>query len=203
MEIRINDKISYIKSNDNPLSADIGIIRSNNSTWLFDVGNGISNIESLKDRYNVVLSHFHLDHIGNLSLLDINKIYCSKETYMHLSKEIIDKCEIIIITEELIINDIRIFLIPSSHAKGCLGLEIDNHYTFLGDATYCNFKNNQLSYNVQLLKEEINLIKKLKSNYLLISHYNGLIRNKIDVLKELEDIYSLKEKNKPYIFIKR
>ena len=95
-------------------------MRSNNSTWSFDVGNGISNIDSLKDTYNVVLSHFHLDHTGNLNSIKINKIYCSKETYKHLTKETIDKCEIVIITEELIINDIRIFLIPSSHAKGSL-----------------------------------------------------------------------------------
>ena len=37
-EIRINGKISYIKASENPLSADIGIIRENGTTWLFDVG---------------------------------------------------------------------------------------------------------------------------------------------------------------------
>ena len=201
MEIKINDKISYIEANDNPLSADIGIIKANDFTYLFDVGNGFKNIDTLKETYNVILSHFHLDHIGNINLLKINKLYCSKETYKHLPREVSEKCEVIIVDNELIIDNLRIFVIPSSHAKGCLGLEIDETYTFLGDATYCNFKNNHLSYNAQLLNEEINVLKKLKSKYLLISHYNGLIRNKEDVIKELEVIYSSRERNNPYIIV--
>ena len=38
LEIVINDKISYIEATDDPLSADIGIIRDSGRTWLFDVG---------------------------------------------------------------------------------------------------------------------------------------------------------------------
>lgn len=35
--IKINDKISYIKASENPLSADVGIINVCGATWLYDV----------------------------------------------------------------------------------------------------------------------------------------------------------------------
>ncbi|MBQ6256877.1 MAG: hypothetical protein IJJ60_09855, partial [Clostridia bacterium] len=60
-EIKINDKISYIASSENPLSAEIGIIRDNGVTWLYDVGNGENHIPDLDGGYNIVLSHFHQD----------------------------------------------------------------------------------------------------------------------------------------------
>ena len=39
-KIKLTDKISYIAASTDPLSADIGIIRDNGVTWLYDVGNG-------------------------------------------------------------------------------------------------------------------------------------------------------------------
>ncbi len=72
---QISDNIGYIEATDNPLSADIGIIKTPQCTWLYDVGNDINNIKNLTDKYNVVLSHFHLDHIGNLSKLNISDLY--------------------------------------------------------------------------------------------------------------------------------
>ena len=56
---QISDKISYIPATENPLSADIGIIRDGGQTWLFDVGNGTAAIDGLSGRFQVVLSHFH------------------------------------------------------------------------------------------------------------------------------------------------
>lgn len=196
----INNKISYIPANNNPLSADIGIIKEE-ETWLFDVGNGFNNIAMLTDNYNVVISHFHLDHLGNIAKLKINKLYVSKETYRHLPKEVTLKSEVIIVEDELKLKNLRIFNIPSSHSKGSLALEVDGKYTFLGDAIYARFKNNQLYYNSQLLHDEIKALKNLKSEYLLVSHHIGLIRSKAMVIKELEEIYSLRAKNNPEIII--
>ena len=52
---QISDKISYIPATENPLSADIGIIRDGGQTWLFDVGNGTAAIDGLSgDRKSVV-----------------------------------------------------------------------------------------------------------------------------------------------------
>lgn len=38
--IKINDRLSYIEASDDPLCADIGIVRTENCVWLYDVGNG-------------------------------------------------------------------------------------------------------------------------------------------------------------------
>ena len=59
---RISDKISYIPATENPLSADIGIIRDGGQTWLFDVGDSAAAIDGLSGSFQVVLSHFHGDH---------------------------------------------------------------------------------------------------------------------------------------------
>ena len=64
--IKINDKISYIKASENPLSADVGIINVCGATWLYDVGSNEDITKLLCGEYNVVLSHFHTDHIGNI-----------------------------------------------------------------------------------------------------------------------------------------
>ena len=77
---RINKNISYIKSSEEPLSADIGIVETPNGKWLFDVGNNPISISDLTDSYNIVLSHFHIDHTGNLDKLIEKDLYVSKET---------------------------------------------------------------------------------------------------------------------------
>ena len=192
--VSITDKIKYIESSNEPLSAEIGVIESNGEKWLFDVGNDKTKIEDLTETYNVVLSHFHLDHIGNLNNLKINKLYVSKYTYEHTNKGII-------VEDNIYINNLHIFLVPSSHTKGCLGLEVDEEYAFLGDGIYSKSNDEFYIYNVQLLKEEIDLLKKLKANKLLVSHERGFILDKEVVLIMLEQIYALREKDNPLILV--
>ena len=36
--IKINDRISYIKATEKPLSADVGIVEGDEFIWIFDVG---------------------------------------------------------------------------------------------------------------------------------------------------------------------
>lgn len=199
--IPVNEKISYIQACKDPLSADIGIIQENNAVWLYDVGNGQAPISSLKGSYHVVLSHFHPDHIGNIGRIAAEEIYLSKETYHHLPKGTDAVCSMHIVTEPITIGNVRIFPLPSSHAKGSLGLEVDETYAFVGDALYCKMYHNHYGYNAQLLKDEINLLKSLRSSLLLVSHFQGLIRKKEDVLQELEAIYAMRTKNCPEISI--
>ena len=196
--VKINDKISYIPSSLEPLSADIGIIKDND-LWLYDVGCGLDKIEELKGKYNVVISHFHNDHLDNINNIDINNLYVSKETYKHLKPEVINKTNVIIVSNLISIGSIKIFPLPSSHSKGSLALEVDNEYTFIGDSAYGNYKNNRCIYNIQNLKEEIDLLKSLNSKYLLTSHFDGFIRNKNDVILELLKLYDKKSKNSSYI----
>ena len=192
--VDITDKIKYIESTEDPLSAEIGVIDSNGEKWLFDVGNNKEKIKELTDTYNVVLSHFHLDHIGNLDDIKINKLYVSKYTYEHTGKGII-------VDDDIYINNLHIFPIPSSHTKGCLGLEIDEEYAFFGDAIYSKSNDEFYIYNAQLLKEEIDLLKKLKANKLLVSHEKGFILDKEVVIIMLEQIYSFREKDNPLILM--
>lgn len=191
-EIRISDKISYIEASDDPLSSDIGIYRDNNSEWLFDVGCGKKSIASLTGTYNVVLSHFHQDHTGNIDRVRFNELFVSATTFGHVH------CGGII-SKETVIGNLRIFPLPSSHARGCLGLEIESTYAFVGDALYCKFKDGHCLYNAQFLKDEIGVLKNLSAPYLLVSHYKGLVRSREEVLTELETIYGMRDKDDPII----
>lgn len=193
-DIRVNDKISYIASSDTPLSADIGIIQSENGIWLFDVGADERAISDLTSNYNIVLSHFHQDHIGNIDKIQAKEIYVSKVTCDHVHKGTV-------VTDDFYIGGLHIFPLPSSHTRGCLGLEVDNTYAFVGDALYSKVKNGNYVYNAQLLKDEIEVLKKLQARFLLVSHYAGLIRKREDVIAELETIYSLRDKNNSEISV--
>ena len=195
--IKINDNISYIEEIRSPLSADVGII---NNSLLYDVGASDEVLANLNGKYDVCLSHFHKDHIANLAKIKINRLYVSKETYRHLPKDLNTK-EIIIVEDEITIDNLRLFKLPSSHAKGSLALEVDNAYCFIGDGSYPAFKNNKAYYNAQLLKEEIEILKGLKGKYLLLSHYKGLIRDKNAIINERSEIYLKRIKNEAEIII--
>lgn len=190
-EITINENISYIEASRDPLSADIGIIRTENAVWLFDVGNGDESILSLDGEYRVVLSHFHADHAGNIEKIRKSALFVSKETYCHVKTGNI-------VGSDLCVDGVHIFPIPSSHAKGCLGLEVGS-FAFVGDALYGMEKNRKYVYNAQKLKEEINVLKALKAEKLLVSHFDGMVREKSDVISELETIYRKRISYSPFI----
>lgn len=193
-EIILNDKISYIEATDDPLSADIGIIRDRGVTWLYDVGNDEKSVTGLNGSYHIVLSHFHQDHTGNIDRVRADALYLSNETRRHIGRGTVAD-------RDIPFGSLRIFPLPSCHAKGCLGLEIDQTWAFVGDALYSKYKDGYYLYNAQLLKDEIGVLKKLAAPYLLVSHYKGLIRNKEDVIRELETVYAMKEKDTAVIRI--
>ena len=193
-EIWISEKIRYIEGADAPLSADIGIVKEGDACWLYDVGNGADRAAVLEQNCNVVLSHFHPDHIGNIGRVHAKNIYLSKETCAHLPAQTLASGGIHIVTAPIRLGDLHIFPLPSSHAKGCLGLEIDGRYAFVGDALYCKTKKDSCVYNAQLLQEEIQVLKNLRADILLVSHWKGLMRRKTEVLAELEAIYARRNK---------
>lgn len=195
-EIVINEKISYIACSDDPLSADIGIIRDGEAVWLYDVGSDARSIAGLMGSYNVVLSHFHQDHAGNIGKLNIRDLYVSNETKRHVRMGVV-------VDGDIYIGNLHIFPLPSSHCKGCLGLEVDEDYAFVGDALYCKAKDGYYIFNVQLLRDEIAVLKKLKAPYLLVSHFNGMVRRRDEVIVELEELYNLRVENSAEIKVKR
>lgn len=192
----INEKIRYIECSDDPLSADIGIIRDGDAVWLYDVGSDERAISELTGNYNVVLSHFHQDHTGNIGKLNIKEAFVSPETIRHVQMgTVADK--------DIYIGNLHIFPLPSSHCKGCLGLEVDEAYAFVGDALYSKFRDGYYIFNTQLVKDEIAVLKSLKAPYLLVSHFKGLIRRRDEMIAELEELYQHRDKNSPEIKIKR
>ena len=86
--IRLNNLISYISPTENPLSANVVMIQGREALWLYDVGNHPDIpqvIEQFRDgrNVNVILSHFHEDHIGNLPGMGVDEVYQGKYTHRH------------------------------------------------------------------------------------------------------------------------
>ena len=195
-EIVINEKISYIECSEDPLSADIGIIRDGDAVWLYDAGSDERAVSELTGKYNVVLSHFHQDHTGNLGKLSIKEAFVSDETKRHVQMGTVAD-------RDIYIGNLHIFPLPSSHCKGCLGLEVDETYAFVGDALYSKFRDGYYIFNAQLVKEAIAVLKKLKAPYLLVSHFKGLVRRRDEVIAELTELYQYRDKNSAEIKVKR
>lgn len=194
---KITDKIAYLPASETPLSADVGIIRCDDGLWIFDVGSSdeaAAAVNALEVSKNIVLSHFHPDHTGNIERVTYDAIYAGAFTSRRLGVGTE-------VTGHLYLNNgIHLFPIPSSHAKGCVGLEYGD-YAFLGDATYSTTKSGQIVYNAGVLKETIAALKALLANWLLLSHGEPFVRAKSDVVVQLEEIYALRDRQNPYILV--
>lgn len=194
----INKTYSIIKGHNNPLSCDVAIIEGKDYTYIFEAGNSeriIEELNSIDRKKIVIISHFHEDHLKNISKLNYEKLYVGDNTYKYTNKgEIVD---------DLYIDDgirIHLFKINSCHAKGSIGLQI-NDYAFLGDATSPTLKKGHYVYNVQMLKEEIELLEKINVKYFVFSHHMEEHKDKDEVIKKLKEIYSKREKSNPYIIV--
>ncbi len=258
MPKRISHEISYIPATENPLSGDIGIIRGEKKTYLFDVGNGEESLRKIKELSGekaIIISHFHPDHMGNLkmfvgcgiceeasvsetehfrkSTVSNIDIYAGANTskYIHICGDgkpykdtknckdtnhckDTDVCKEVhnctlnnivhIVEREIYIEDgvkLHIFPLPACHAKGSLGLEVNDTYAFLGDATYATMKDGKAVYNAGILLEEIKALEGLRAEYFLISHEENFLQKKDVVIRQLKEIYSKRVKNSPYITV--
>lgn len=197
--IKINERISYIKATEKPLSADVGMVFGDEFVWIFDVGADESvpmELKCIEKPKNTVISHFHPDHMANLDKIDFCEIFLGANTFKYAKKGTV-------VEKEVFIEDgikIRIFPLPSSHAKGSLGLEAGD-FAFLGDATYATMKQGRVCYNASVLKEEITVLKSLSAKYFLLSHDEKFIHPKDEIIKNLEEIYLKRDPKESYIFI--
>ncbi len=219
-------------SND-PLSADVIAVRGDSAWWIFDVGacdeaaqfiNALSRIPVDRDAgenatnifvcnsatrlaKNIVISHFHRDHLLNVQRmcsdeisLDIDALYVGAYTSKTFGE--IEGVAKNVVMEPLAFEDgmqIQILPMPNSHAKGSLALIVDD-YVFLGDATYPMVGHGAPDvYNVQILGEQIKLLKSLKPTRFCLSHKRGLVRDKTSVIQFLESVYARRQKNENYI----
>ncbi len=197
--IKINERISYIKASENPLSADVGIFEGDEFIWIFDIGTDESvpmSLGTFEKPKNAVISHFHPDHMGNFEHVDLNEVYLGANTFKYAKRgNVIDK--------DIFISDgieIHIFPLPSSHAKGSVGMEVGD-YAFLGDATYATMKQGKVCYNVSVLKEEIAVLKNLSAKFFLISHDEKFVHPKEEIIAKLEEIYLKRDLKESFIWI--
>ena len=154
--ITLTPEISYLPSIETPLSSDVVFIKpaGSDTTWIFDVGTcseAAQLINQIEGKKNIVISHFHPDHILNLIKIKYDNLYVTKYTKKYT------RAGTVIDGDELFPDGIKISQIPSSHSKGSLIIEYKD-YAFLGDATYVRYRLNGREYNVQLLEQ---MIKKL------------------------------------------
>lgn len=226
--VKLTDRIQYLQVSYEPLSADVVAVRGDSAWWIFDVGACdeaaqfinelprilVDNSANLAKRdngvrlaKNVVISHFHRDHLLNVQRmcggeisLDINALYVGAYTSKTFGE--IEGVAKNVVMEPLAFDDgvqIQILPMPNSHAKGSLALIVDD-YVFLGDATYPMVGHGAPDvYNVQILGEQIKLLKSLKPTRFCLSHKRGLVRDKTSVIQFLESVYARRQKNENYI----
>ena len=201
--ISINDHISYLTATEEPLSANVVLIEGDTFLWVYDVGNHPLVPGILKERaeqtgkeVRVILSHFHPDHIGNLSEISCEGIYQGKNTFRYTKTGMV-------VEEDTWFQDgtvrLHLFPIPSSHAKGSLALEVDETWCFLGDAAYAMQKNGQTVYNAERLLAEIRVLQKVQAPWFCLSHREPFQQKKEDILEWMEAIYAKRRQGEPYI----
>ena len=83
--INLTPEISYLPSVESPISSDVVFIKPQGSdtTWIFDTGTcseAAEFINAVEGKKNIVISHFHPDHILNLLKVKYDKLYVSKYT---------------------------------------------------------------------------------------------------------------------------
>lgn len=195
--IELTEHIKYLPATKKPFSCDVVFIKTDNATWIFDVGmsgEAAEQINSIEGKKNIVISHFHPDHILNLARIKYDELYVSPYTKKYTLKGT-PVTETQLFQEE---PQIKIMELPSSHAKGCLML-ICEDYAFLGDGSYCKEKIGHHSYNAQKLKEMIDVMESLDVKYFGLSHDRIFCQKKESVVALYKDIYKRRRPDSPII----
>ena len=180
--------------------------RSSESSTHLDTSECIKNA-TVPLKKNIVISHFHRDHLLNVVRhcngevsLDFDTLYVGS----HASKVVgeIAGHEKITVSSPLLFDDvvhIEILPVPNSHAKGALALIVDD-FVFLGDATYPMVGHGEPDvYKVQILEQQIKMLKSLTASRFCLSHKRGLVRDKSSVIQFLESVLARRQKNENYI----
>lgn len=201
MELQqLEERMEHLAASEDPLSSDVVILHGDQYKWIFDVGaseEAYRRIASCQGKKKVVLSHFHGDHTTNLRRVDCEQIYCGAYTAEKLG------CGTAVEAPLFIQDGLKlcVFPLPSSHAKGCLGLEVNDHVAFLGDALYTTKRRGQYVYVSNTLQQTIQTIRGLKAEYVCVSHRSPFVLRKEAVLLWLEGIYARRNPQEAYIIV--
>lgn len=160
-------RIRRIPAGIDPLSADVFIIEGEARYYVFDVGandEAWAAISALDKPVTVILSHFHRDHIGNMSRLTPEETLAGARTMKYITGgKLVDA--------PLVIRDgVEIIVRPcvSPHAPGCLIATVDGAYTFIGDLHYARPGVGQGE-----AKGMLNVLKTVDTCYFVPSHQEG------------------------------
>lgn len=195
----LTENISYLPAVAEPLSCDIVFIKTNKATWILDTGTNeeaLKEINNITGEKNIVISHFHYDHITNLPKTEYTNLYVSKNTKKYTKAGTVVEGTLTFNEEP----EIKIMELPSSHAKGCLIL-VCGEYAFLGDGSYCKPLLGNHTYNAQLLLEMIKAMESLDVKYFCLSHDKNFVQRKETVIALYKDIYKRREPNNPIISV--
>lgn len=188
-------RVGFLPATAQPLSADVGLVRTDEMLWIYDVGCTPAveqALNALPGKKSVVLSHFHPDHTGNLGRVTYHALYAGAFTCKKTGTGTA-------VTGELVLpGGMRLFPVPAIHAKGCLGMEC-GEYAFLGDALYPAVKNGQAVYNVSLLAEQIRLLEQRKAEWFLLSHQRPFVQAKEQTLARLRKLYARRVPGQTYL----
>lgn len=179
-------RIRYLASSDDPLSADVFIIEGDARYYVFDVGMSDAAheaISALDKPVTVILSHFHRDHIGNMSRLTPEETLAGARTMKYISRGTL-------VDAPLVIRDgVEIEVRPcvSPHAPGCLIATVDGVYTFIGDLYYARPGTGQGE-----AKGMLNVLKRVETRYFLPSHMDGSpLVEKEKLLRDVKEYFQL------------
>lgn len=201
----ICNRVQYLPATREPLSADVIAVRGDRAWWIFDVGmsaaaadfvNGLQGVSATGEplKKNIVISHFHRDHLLNLQRAVAGEIHMPFDGLFVGPQSFKYTRQGTVVTEPLVFEDgvrIRIMPIPSSHAKGSLVMTVDDEIAFLGDATYPTVGHGAPdTYNVQLLQEEIRYLQELDVKSFALSHRKCLVQTKDSVVQFLQAVYA-------------
>ncbi|HCC00629.1 MAG TPA: hypothetical protein DEP42_05375 [Ruminococcaceae bacterium] len=201
MKLRtISERIAYFPATTQPLSADVGLVRGDRFCWVFDVGNSQEVVKALQEQEGekqIILSHFHQDHTANLAQIPYQQLYCGAYTREKLQKGTV-------IQSPFSCEDgvkLTLFPLPAVHEKGAVGLEVNEEYAFLGDAVYGARKKGKVAYNLNFVKDTIEILEKCRASSFLLSHTAAFVYPKAQVLARLKAIYALRTPGEAYLFL--
>ena len=191
----LSAQVAHLPATEAPLSADVGLVRTDGMLWIYDVGAApaaAAEVNALLGKKTVVLSHFHPDHIGNLEQVEYEAFYGGTFTCKKTGGGIV-------VSRELFLPEgVHLFPLPSVHAKGCIGMEYAG-YAFLGDALYPAAKAGQAVYNVSLLAQQLQVLKGLRAEWFLVSHSRPFAHKRDEVLARLEALYAKRVPGQTYL----
>ena len=178
--IKINEYISFIPSTQEPLSSNVFFINGKNSTYIYDVGRNdeaYNEIQNVANNKTIVISHFHADHLSNITRITYDDLYVSNYTYKHTNKGSIVKESI------TIKDDIKLEIISASsvHSKGSLLLNINNEYCLIGDLIHYDGPLNKSLY-CMMIKD----LEKIDTKYFVLGHNENCIHSKDEFLVKLK-----------------